>query len=55
MKLSEIARVNIKQDSSLYNTMKGCDMLSQIQQGEIKAEDTFKKNKNINKKSKGKR
>lgn len=30
MKLSEIARLNIKQDSTIYNSMLGCDLLSRL-------------------------
>jgi hypothetical protein len=47
MKFSEIARVKIEKDSTLYESMLGCDLISRLQQGEIKAEDTYKRNKNI--------
>jgi hypothetical protein len=30
MKLSDIARLSIKQDSTAYNTMLGCDLLSRL-------------------------
>jgi hypothetical protein len=55
LKISEIARVNIKQDSTIFNDMVGCDLVSRLQQNEMKSKDTYKRNKNINKKSKGKR
>jgi hypothetical protein len=53
MKILDIAKLSIKQDSALYNSMLGCDLINRLEQREVKAEDTFKKNKNINKNRKG--
>ena len=45
MKLSDIARLSVNQDSTIYNTMLGCDLISRIQQREVKTEGNYKKNK----------
>jgi hypothetical protein len=46
MKLSEIVRLSIKKDSTIFNDMVGCDLISSLQQGEMKSKDTYKRNEN---------
>jgi len=43
MKLSDIARVTVKKDSEIYKNMLGCDLISRLQQKEVKAEVDYKK------------
>jgi len=50
MELSEIARLNIQQNSKLYNTMIGNHLVSRLQQKETKADIQYKKAKKCNKK-----
>lgn len=50
MELSEVARLNIKQDSDSYNSMVVCDLISRLQQKEIKPKNQYKKVKSCNKK-----
>lgn len=50
MELLDIARLNIKKDSESYNTMIGNDLVSRLQQNEIKSDIHYKKVKKCNKK-----
>lgn len=45
MELSGIARLNIKQDSKLYNTMIGNHLVSSLQQKEIKSDIQYRAKK----------
>lgn len=49
MEFSEIARLNIKQDSESYNSMVVCDLVSRLQQKETDSDIHYKKVKKCNK------
>ncbi len=53
MELSDIARLNIKNDSEAYKSMLACDLISRIEQKETKPK-SYKKIKSNNRKKKNK-